>query len=216
MANAIEKLKQKVESEHMAASQRAGQLAKAQREARHLQAALKFHKAQEQAARLQLHLTAPKGAKVGVTWGLSKVGVHEQPAFSNRGPQIDEWLLACGVPAGNPWCQAFANAILHYGGGVQLKSAFTPQVLQWGKEKKNGLVFVGGVDHVQLGDFLFYKWPGVSSDSCDHVGTFDGSMSLEGNTSPADSGSQNNGGCVARHSLDERRPYCVGVVRPTY
>lgn len=31
---------------------------------------------------------------------------------TNRGPEIDLWLSACGVPPGNPWCAAFVSAML--------------------------------------------------------------------------------------------------------
>ena len=34
---------------------------------------------------------------------LKFVGVKEDPPNSNRGPLIDEWLEAAGVPPGNPW-----------------------------------------------------------------------------------------------------------------
>ena len=38
--------------------------------------------------------------------------VREQPAGSNRSPEIDRWLTAVGAPLGSPWCAAFMYACL--------------------------------------------------------------------------------------------------------
>ena len=35
------------------------------------------------------------------------IHVREQPAGSNRSPEIDGWLRAVGSPLGSPWCAAF-------------------------------------------------------------------------------------------------------------
>ena len=37
----------------------------------------------------------------------ARVGVHEQPLGSNRGPEVDRYLAAVGLPPGNFWCAAF-------------------------------------------------------------------------------------------------------------
>lgn len=148
-------------------------------------------------------------------WARHQVGVKEFPAGSNRGPRIDDWERATLGWTGYAWCQAFANAVLVQGGGVQLRSAYTPQVVQWAKEERYGLRLVS-IASRRAGDFVYFKWPGVSHDFCDHVGVLlNPAESIEGNTSRANStGSQNNGGEVA---IRNRGTYYVAaVVRPTY
>jgi hypothetical protein len=162
----------------------------------------------------QLKLAKKRGPAAGVKWGLSKVGVLEHPPGSNAGPGITEWSMASIGVTGVPWCQSFANAVLTAGGGPQLKSAFTPAVVQWAREGKFGLKIVPAAQR-QIGDFVFFKWPGVSRDFCDHVGVYAGNgKTVEGNTSPGSGGSQNNGGGVF---IRERGfGNVVAVVRPTY
>ena len=50
-----------------------------------------------------------------VIGALKWVGLTE--TGTNRGPEIDQWLAACGVQSGNPWCAAFVSAILR-GAGI--------------------------------------------------------------------------------------------------
>ena len=45
---------------------------------------------------------------------LDHVGLIEQG--TNRGPEIDAWLLRCGAPLGSAWCAAFASAMASFGG----------------------------------------------------------------------------------------------------
>ena len=40
----------------------------------------------------------------------SYLGVHEEPHFSNHGPQVEKFLRVVGLDAGNPWCMAFVVA----------------------------------------------------------------------------------------------------------
>lgn len=48
-------------------------------------------------------------------WAQSKVGIHEEPDGSNRGPRIDEWERRFGF-LGEPWCGIFVgNALLAAG-----------------------------------------------------------------------------------------------------
>jgi cell wall-associated NlpC family hydrolase len=69
------------------------------------------------------------------------------------------------------------------------------------------------------GDWIYYKFPGVSHDACDHVGLYIGeNKTIEGNTSPGLQGSQNNGGVVALKEFGVNRSLTqvVACVRPTY
>lgn len=137
-----------------------------------------------------------------LAWGRSKVGVVENPANSNKGLLITQWEIDSGYPGvahalqGVPWCQCFANAIAVHGGAPQLHTGYTPAVLAG----------IGDFNRISLndaipGDFIFFKWPGVSGNTCDHVGTLLSKTAstvtcVEGNTSPTSAGSQNNGGGV--------------------
>lgn len=154
-------------------------------------------------------------------WALAQVGTTEQPPGSNQGPKIDQWNIASGISPSvyAYWCQSFANAVLVHGGGPQLKSAYTPTVVQWARDGKFGLKLLGShYSDAKAGDFLYFKFPGVSDAFCDHVAVRlanKAPRTVEGNTSPGVSGSQNNGGCVGIHTTD-RVPYVVAVVRPPY
>lgn len=152
-----------------------------------------------------------------LAWALRQVGTVEHPAGSNQGPKIDDWNRASGLAPGPAayWCQTFANAAARAAGAPQLRSAYTPAVLRG----------MGGyrpipVSQARAGDFIYFKFPGVSRDPCDHVGVLDelrpGTVvCVEGNTSPpAGAGSQNNGGGV--YVRERPRSLVVGAVRPPY
>jgi hypothetical protein len=163
---------------------------------------------------LKRHPARPRGAAAAVKWAARQVNTVEHPPGSNRGPKIDDWSKAAIGITGVSWCQSFADAVLVHGGGPQLKSAYTPQVVQWARDKKFGLKIVSVKDR-RPGDFVFFKWPGVSRDLCDHVGVYAGDgKTIEGNTSPGSGGSQNNGGGV--FVRERGLANVVAVVRPTY
>lgn len=152
--------------------------------------------------------------QLALRWARAQVGTTERPAGTNRGPGISEWERATLGLDGYAWCQAFANAVLVHGGGVQLKSAYTPQVVQWGRAGTYGLHAVPATQR-RAGDFIYFKWPGVSRDFCDHVGVYLGNgLTVEGNTSSGNSGSQNNGGGV--YVRNRGLTFVVAAVRPTY
>lgn len=164
----------------------------------------------------QIHkLRAGTGAKAAVKWALAQVNTIEHPANSNWGPKIEDWIKASGYGSGVPWCQCFVNAAAVHGGAPQLKTGYTPAVLAgpgpWDKVTAAG---------ARAGDLVFFKFPGVSRDSSDHVGILTAAPSggvvrtVEGNTSSGSGGSQNNGGGVYTRT----RPTSIvaGYVRPPY
>lgn len=152
------------------------------------------------------------GAKKACAWALDQIGTVEQPAFSNRGPKIDIWEKATLGYSGYPWCQAFVNYSLVRAGGPQLTSAYTPQVVQWANEKRYGLQ---RVSTPRPGDWVYFKFPGVSSAFCDHVALYVGDgKTVEGNTSSGAQGSQNNGGGV--YLRQRGTATVVAYVRPPY
>lgn len=188
------------------------------RSMRHARALYIHSKALVRQTEAELKKMPSSGSTRAVKWALAQRGTVEKPAFSNRGPKIDDWSKrSIGITAIS-WCQCFANAVLVAGGGAQLRSAYTPQVVQWAREHSHGLKLVS-ISSAQPGDFVYFKWPGVSRDFCDHVGVVASNKNgvittVEGNTSPGNSGSQNNGGGV--YLRTRPRSYMVACVRPTY
>lgn len=157
-------------------------------------------------------------------WAEGCVGITESPAFSNRGPRISRWQRLSGYPdAGVAWCQCFVNASAHAGSRGRIKPSwfggYTPSVVSMANSRQHGLVKVP-LGAAQPGDWVYFKFPGVSTDLCDHVGLFvadHGSTisTIEGNTSPEGSnGSQSNGGGCFRRIRS--KSLVVAVVRPPF
>lgn len=170
------------------------------------------------AARVRRKIAGTQGRARAVRWALACVGIVERPPFSNSGPRISKWIRDGGGEPGWAWCQYFCNSALKTGGGEQLFSGYTPQVVQWARGRQHGLRVVPW-DEASAGDFVYFKFPGVSGDICDHVGlliSHDGGTvtCVEGNTSPTSGGSQNNGGGVFKKTRNKSLVACV--VRPTY
>jgi hypothetical protein len=158
-------------------------------------------------------------SRAALDWALAQVGTVEAPPFSNKGPGITQWEVDSGyawvlhAAEGVPWCQCFANHVAVVGGAPQLNTGYTPAVL-----RGIGDFTPCSVDEADPGDFIYFKWPG-SHDPCDHVGVLISKTSttvtcVEGNTSFSDSGSQNNGGCVAVKTRS--RALTVGAVQVPY
>lgn len=150
-----------------------------------------------------------------LAWAADQIGTVEHPANSNAGPKITDWERASGYTFPVPWCQCFANAAAVIGGAPQLRDGFTPTVLNGSHAGYPRIT----VDSAQPGDFIFFKWPGVSNNSCDHVGvlvsmTASSVTCREGNTSSSNVGSQNNGGGVFQRTRP--RSLVAGAVRVPY
>jgi hypothetical protein len=183
------------------------------------------HAITKRIAALKPHTTSPQLRALAFAHAQVAAGVSEHPPGSNRGPEVDKWNTAAGIGLGpsSYWCQSFADATLVAAGGPQIVSAYTVAVVQWARAGEHGLVSVfdvgtghGRYEDRRAGDWIYFRFPGVSHDFCDHVGVLDSDRdsTIEGNTSPGPGGSQNNGGVVAVH---QRGPaYVVAVVRPPY
>ena len=168
---------------------------------------------QIRAARIKNKIANDGERARAVRWALSAVGTVEKPAFSNTGPRITKWQEMSGYPGGGvPWCQCFANAAAWFGmkNRVNLDctdiSGYTVSVVDRAK-RLSGMGGVKGwktckVSECQPGDWVYFKFsPG--GDSVQHVGVFlsydaaAGTVKCaEGNTSPGNGGSQDNGGGV--------------------
>lgn len=153
-----------------------------------------------------------------------ELGVTEFPAGSNC---VKYWPDYTGIgPSmqGQPWCVCFlwwcfwkAGESTAFFGGAQTASCGT--LLRWYKEQ--GLT--EPVEDVQVGDIGLLNFNGKKTpDHCGLVveverdinGKLLSVMTIEGNTTPGEEGSQDNGGCVA---LKRRFWYqLVGICRPSY
>lgn len=122
------------------------------------------------------------------------LGEHEIPPGSNRGPQVDQWLDRVHCPRGNPWCAAYASAMLAdaglplIGGGSAGCATLRERAIAHGlwlpitKVQPGYLAIVAGDKHVVI-----------------VIGRVtQGIRDIAGNTSAAD-GKNYNGGQVAEH-----------------
>lgn len=214
----IGQVKAKLAHRKKVAAMRRKRYAKLKRQLRHARSLLIRSNKLVRATEAELARMPKSGRARAVKWALAQRGTVESPPFSNSGPKIDTWSRASIGITAISWCQCFANAVLVAGGGAQLKSAYTPAVVEWARRGLHGLKLVP-ISQAQPGDFLYFKWPGVSRDFCDHVGVVTAivngaPVTAEGNTSPGNAGSQNNGGGV--YLRTRPRAYMVACVRPTY
>jgi len=131
---------------------------------------------------------------------LKLVGVHEEPAGSNWGGKVEDFIIFTGYNAPVFWCGCFAAWVAVKLGGAQIPSrirlGYAPYITADALAHQNGLKAVS-VHKARPGD-LGSLWGG------EHVVTVREPVkpgdtmvkTIEGNTSASD-GSQSNGGCVA-------------------
>lgn len=167
------------------------------------------------AARRRKLAATKKGILAANRYALAQIGTTEVPAGSNWGPKVGGWLKASGLGFAAAWCGAFTNAVLRAGGfKAQNRWVYTPAMLADARNGNFGLTVVAA-RYAQAGDCKLFKWPGVSRDSCDHVAyCINADETVEGNTSPGVSGSQNNGGGVYRRDRGDAN--VAGVARPDW
>jgi hypothetical protein len=126
----------------------------------------------------------------------SYLGVNENPAGSNRGPEIDGWNKRAYGGVGVPWCASFASCMA-WDAGVKGSGSAGVQVLVDMARAGTGMMRGWTTDPsvVLRGDFAV-----ISCTSC-HVEVVidsdDAYDTIGGNTSPGSEGSQYDGGCVA-------------------
>ena len=149
-------------------------------------------------------------------WCAAQVGTSESPPNSNRGPKVSKWEREFGMD-GQPWCGAFVGYALRHLAGIPVPGGivYTPNIANYARAHTGGFAGFYKWTERQPGDLVLFKFPGVSRDPVDHVGILDGDgqHTIEGNTSTG-TGSQNNGGVVARR--DRGGNDVVGCARPRY
>lgn len=150
-----------------------------------------------------------------------ELGYTESPPGSNR---TKYWEVYDPNYQGQPWCVAFlwwcfrqAGESAAFFGGARTASCGT--LLRWYQEQ--GLT--APVDDAQAGDIVILNFRGktdtqhcglVESVAHGRDGSVQGIITIEGNTTCADGGSQDNGGTVCYKT--RYRSQIVGVARPEY
>ena len=150
-----------------------------------------------------------------------ELGYTETPPGSNRTKYWDDFDKTW---QGQPWCVAFLWWCFQHAGEGQAffggaKTASCGTLLRWYREQ--GLTVP--VDEIQAGDLVFYNFHGGQAP--EHIGIVDtvahgqtgsvqGCITIEGNTTCKEGGSQDNGGCVCIKT--RYRSQIVGAARPKY
>lgn len=152
-----------------------------------------------------------------VDTAISQVGTTEYPPNSNKVKYNTEYYGQEVSGDAYPWCITFlwwcfthgGESAAFYGGN---KTASSTQLMNYyiGQEQ-----FV--TSGYKIGDIVFYNFSGGSG--ADHAeiiisvgnGVY---VTVGGNTTPGDEGSQNNGGCVARKTRYASQ--FLGAGRPSY
>lgn len=165
--------------------------------------------------RERLNRKRRSGPQKAVSWGKSQSGVTEKPANSNWGHPVEDWIKYTGYVSPVPWCGCFVCwAVVKVGGAnipTRVRLGYAGYIASDAASGSNGLRAVPK-DQAQAGD--------IFTIGSSHIGLVTGPASggyiptVEGNTSPSDSGSQYNGGAVAIKS----RPLSMltTVARPSY
>jgi len=172
----------------------------------------------------ELGLTGGRGIEDALAFAAEHVGVKEQPPGSNDGPKIRKWCELTGYADPVPWCGCFVNACIVAGGLPSGKGwiGYTPSIVQRAKQGTAGWSWHKPSDG-KPGDLALYD-DGPGGDVAVHVEIVRKKLSdtrystYGGNTSGGSSGSQANGGMVARH--DNRMTtggfHIIGFARPPW
>jgi hypothetical protein len=91
----------------------------------------------------ELGIAGGKGPADALKFAIAQIGVKEQPANSNWGPKIQDWIRATGYNGPVPWCGCFVNDCIMAGG---LPSGagwigYTPSILARSRAGKDGWSF---------------------------------------------------------------------------
>lgn len=176
------------------------------------------------------------GAANAVAYARACIGITENPAGSNRGPDVMVELQGRKVPAGVSmfqrkfgldgvyWCLCFASfaAIEHGGAKISGNVAYSVAIEGYARLHENGWIQVPA-EEARPGDFTIWKFdgPGNPSDHGEMIVEAHGGPTEDvgGNTGSDSGGSQSNGGGVFAKKVpgDSRDLSMLSmVVRPLY
>lgn len=143
----------------------------------------------------------------------SYIGVKESPANSNN-VIFNTWYYGREVSgSAYPWCMAYVQFCCNKA-GVQLPQRTASCTALMNAARITGEWTIGPY---KPGDLVIYDFEG--DGKVDHIGivesvTSTGVVAIEGNTSPDEKGSQDNGGMVCRKT--RKLSLIKGAVRPKY
>lgn len=127
-----------------------------------------------------------------------EIGTTENPPNSNR-VKYNDWFWGQGTNGPDyPWCMAFVQWCFHQAGlDLECKTAGCGTFLSTMQKNHPNLVFNAGTGMPKPGDIAIFgdhQHTGI----IEKVTSNSDITTIEGNTSSGSSGSQDNGGCVAR------------------
>lgn len=138
--------------------------------------------------------------ELAIAKAMRYVGVHEEPAESNWGPEVSEFIKFTGYTGPVFWCGCFACWVVVKLGGAKIpnkiRMGYAPYITADALSNANGFTAVQ-VYAAQPGD-VGCLWGGEHVVTVRETVKYGDTMvkTIEGNTSASD-GSQSNGGCVA-------------------
>lgn len=162
--------------------------------------------------KLRRHYAASGGERA-VKVARTQLGVTEDPAGSNWGPQVSKYIRQCGYTFPVYWCGAFVSWCLSEAGAkvpTWIRLGYTGYITADARAGANNLRAISW-ENARPGDIVVYAF--------DHIGMIesvsgDTLTAIEGNTSSGSSGSQSNGGGVFRRQRS--RSDVVTIARPGY
>ena len=176
-----------------------------------------LHKLKGKIAKTRARINAAKQtpAEKAVRWALAQQGTAEHPDGSNWGKPVENWIKRTGYSFPVPWCGCFVHEAVVVHGGADIPSGirlgYNEYIVADAEAERNGLREVP-FGAARPGDIVVFTFP--------HIGLVRGNPSatalptVEGNTSPLSSGSQNNGGTVAAKTRSRSEVRCIA--RPDY
>jgi hypothetical protein len=162
--------------------------------------------------------TAPR--RTALAWAKAQWDkrVAEHPAGSNRGHPVEDWQKAFGsYLVGLAWCGVFVGTALKQAGvKITARVASVALIEDDARAGRNGFEKLVSWDEALPGDVLILFDRGVHTEilawphrRLGYVTTYGGNTSYEGK-----SGSQSNGGCVAKRHRTRSDVYAIA--RPRY
>jgi hypothetical protein len=155
-----------------------------------------------------------QGAQAAIRWAREQVGTVEQPRGSNRGPKISDWQRSIIGYDGAPWCGCFVGCALRAAGvqGVDARIAYVPFIHQDAAARRGPWEGLVSFDNAKPGDVVCL----FGDDHVELIVSRDGEylVTIGGNTSSDEAGSQDNGGEVANKR--RARSTVSAIARPRY
>lgn len=138
-----------------------------------------------------------------LSYARAELGKTESPAGSNRTP-YGKWF---GLD-GNPWCMMFVMWVFSQAGmPLPCKTASCSALLNWYRKNRPASV----AKSPAVGDIVIYNFGHTGIVESVGSGTI---TAIEGNTSPGNAGSQDNGGMVCRRT--RKTSAVTAYIRPSY